>query len=330
MINLQRIGRPLEVTLPVKDVIRRALTLHPDAFVADFGTGLRAGLDLAYPDVPCRGDVFHALHTILPVVTALENHAYELLERCDQLERQAAHSRRRQGRDNRSLGQKLRNARPACARAIALADDVALLARWLRDDVLALAGPGYADRQALYDFVVAELRARVAQCPHRLAPLCRFLANHRPQLLAFAAALDDDLAALAADFGVAVETVRAVLRCQAWSELHPRRWQHEAALRRQLRDRFYPLSEAVRVVAARTVRASAAVENLNSRLRNYFTLRRHLGADYLALLQFYLNHRPFDRSERPERVGKSPAELLTGEAHPHWLALLGNAPFSRD
>jgi hypothetical protein len=30
------------------------------------------------------------------------------------------------------------------------------------------------------------------------------------------------------------------------------------------------------------VRASSVIENLNSRLRNYFFLRRHLGADYLV------------------------------------------------
>jgi hypothetical protein len=65
------------------------------------------------------------------------------------------------------------------------------------------------------------------------------------------------------------------------------------------------------------------VENLNSRLRNYFFLRRSLGPDYLCLLQFFLNHRRFLRSEHPERVGKSPAELLTGESHPHWLDMLG-------
>jgi hypothetical protein len=71
------------------------------------------------------------------------------------------------------------------------------------------------------------------------------------------------------------------------------------------------------------------IENLNSRLRAYFFLRRHLGPDYLALLQFFLNHRRFLRSERPERVGKSPAELLAGEAHPHWLEMLGYTRFSR-
>jgi hypothetical protein len=63
-------------------------------------------------------------------------------------------------------------------------------------------------------------------------------------------------------------------------------------------------------LAAGTVRASSLVENLNSRLRSYFFLRRHLGPDYLALLQFFLNHRRLERSDRPERVGKTPAELL--------------------
>ena len=82
-------------------------------------------------------------------------------------------------------------------------------------------------------------------------------------------------------------------------------------------------------LSARVVRASSLVENLNSRLRNYFFLRRHLGEDDLVLLQFFLNHRRYLRSEHPERVGKSPTELLTGEPHRHWLELLGYAPYAR-
>jgi len=78
------------------------------------------------------------------------------------------------------------------------------------------------------------------------------------------------------------------------------------------------------------VRASSVIENLNSRLRGYFFLRRHLGPDYLALLQFFLNHRRFLRSEHAERVGKSPAELLTGQSHPHWLEMLGYTRFTRN
>ncbi len=69
------------------------------------------------------------------------------------------------------------------------------------------------------------------------------------------------------------------------------------------------------------------VENLNSRLRSYFFLRRHLGNDYLSLLQFFLNHRRYVRSEHSDRFYHSPTELLTGESHPHWLELLGYTLF---
>ena len=71
------------------------------------------------------------------------------------------------------------------------------------------------------------------------------------------------------------------------------------------------------------MRASSIIENINSRLRSYFFLRREIGSGYLELLQFFLNHRRFLRSERAERAGKSPAELLTGQPHPHWLEMLG-------
>ena len=304
--------------------------LAPASFVADFGSGLRNGLALAMPDTPCWGDVFHGLYTVQPVATALEKAAYEALNRCDRLERQAAEYQRRHGRANFSFAQKLRNARPAADQAIAVADDVALLARWLRDDVLALAGPCLAERQTVYDFLVAELRARAPQCPYRLHPLCTFLDNQRASLLAFAGQLDRDLAQLAANVQVRVATVRDLLSLQALGDASPRRAPREADLRRRLRDRFYALSRAVAAVAERIVRASSAVENLNSRLRTYFTLRREIGSDYLTLLQFYLNHRRFPRSERPERVGKRPAELLTGQKHPHWLELLGYQPFSRN
>jgi hypothetical protein len=198
----------------------------------------------------------------------------------------------------------------------------------LREEVFALGGPAGADRRVLYDFIVGELRDRAAQGAPRLTPLCTFLDNHREQLLGFAAQLDGALAGLAQRFHVAVDTCRAMLRLHQLRDAHPRRWQGEAELRQQLHGRFHELDEAVGHLAQGTVRASSLVENLNSRLRNYFSLRRPLGADYLALLQFFFNHRRLDRSECPQRVGQSPTELLTGQSHSHWLALLGYQPFS--
>jgi hypothetical protein len=90
--------------------------------------------------------------------------------------------------------------------------------------------------------------------------------------------------------------------------------------------KFRVLFDAVSQAMAHTPRSSALVENLNSRLRSYFTLRRHLGGSYLDLLRFFLNHRRFLRSRRAERHGKSPRELMTGQGHPHWLTLLGLGP----
>jgi hypothetical protein len=47
----------------------------PEAIVADFGTGLRAGQELASPRVPCRGDIFHLVHDLEQAVSYLENRA---------------------------------------------------------------------------------------------------------------------------------------------------------------------------------------------------------------------------------------------------------------
>lgn len=301
----------------------------PRATIADFGTGIRAGQKLAMPDVPCRGDVFHALHEVTPLVNYLENRGYDAITAHDKLEHKKAKTQR-QGRSVQGLNRKVSLASQAETKAIALADDIALLARWLHYDVFAVSGLPYDHRWVLFDFILTELKAREPLCPHRIGPLHTLLKNHGAELLAFAAQLDQDLHNLAAEFQVPVTIVRELLDLQALDERRPRRWQKEAALRRQLRDHFYRLNQAVQDLAEHAVRASSVIENLNSRLRNYFFLRRQLGPDYLVLLQFFLNHRRFLRSEHPERVDKSPAELLTGETHPHWLEMLGYARFSRN
>ena len=302
----------------------------PKATVADFGSGLRAGHQEALREVPCRGDVFHALYHTGPLVRYLENRAYEAMDVCAKLERKQATTERRHGRKDQSLAKQLSYARPAEAKAIVLADEVALLARWLRDDILSVAGPEYAIRRDLFDFVVAELRARESACPHRIRPVRTLLENQRDNLLAFAVELDRELAALAQKWQISVATAREVLQVQALPTWDPKRWHREAALRETLRGRYHGVSADVQELSDRVVRASSLVENLNSRLRSYFFLRRQLGKDYLTLLQFFLNHRRYLRSEDPSRVGKSPAELLTGEPHAHWLELLGYTRFSRN
>jgi hypothetical protein len=305
----------------------------PEATVADAGLGLRAGQALALPDVPCRGDVFHVLRDLEQVIGFLGNRAYDALQHAERQQRHVDTARRHDGRGRaksiKSAARLLHLAHDSSDAAIALADDVTLLVNWLRRDILAVAGPDYAERCALYDFIVAELKSRVPLCPHRLGPICRQLENQRDDLLAFARVLDEELERLGEEFQISAKLARRILGTMARDERDPRRWTEHAALQKQLRGRFHDIQVAVAELAAGTVRASSLVENLNSRLRSYFFLRRHLGPDYLALLQFFLNHRRLERSDRPERVGKTPAQLLTGQAHPHWLEMLGYTRFSR-
>ena len=306
----------------------------PRATVADFAGGIRAGQKIAMPGTPCRGDVFHALYEASHVVTYLENRAYDAIAAQNKLEHKKSklqkQARRGQSQKRSALTRRALAAAQEQTKAVALADDVTLLIRWLHYDVFAVSGLPYADRCALFDFIHAELQTRTPLCLHRLGPVCTLLKNHRAELLAFAAQLDEDAVNLAAEFQVSVTVVRDLLDLLAMDERQPRRWQKEAALRQQLGAHFYPLFEAARDLAARVVRASSVIENINSRLRNYFFLRRQLGSDYLVLLQFFLNHRRFLRSEHPERVGKSPAELLTGQPHAHWLELLGYKLFCQN
>jgi hypothetical protein len=306
----------------------------PTATIADFGTAIRAGQKQAMPQVPCRGDVFHALQEITPVATFLENRAYDTITAQDKLAHKKTKLQQRGRRDQvdqvRVLSRKLSAATTEQAKAITLADDIAVLARWLRADVFAVSALPYANRCALFDFVVAELQTRVPLCPHRLGPVCTLLQNHRDQLLAFAQQLDQDLIALAAEFEVPLAIVRELLDLQALDQRQPLRWQKEAALREHLRGCFYQIEQAVRALSKQVVRASSIIENINSRLRKYFFLRREVGSGYLNLLQFYLNHRRFLRSEREERLDKSPAQLLTGQSHPHWLEMLGYSRFCRN
>jgi len=299
----------------------------PEAAIADFGTGLRAGQRLAMPGVPCRADIFHPLRDFQELSGYLDNRAYDALSCHEQLRRRQARRQARHGRKDRSTAIRAAAAGRACERAVALADDMRTLLGWWRQDVLAVAGDRHATRLLLHDWIVDELRVREPLCAHRIRPVRTLLENNRDDLLAFAERLDADLADLAARHGVEEGLARDALAVREMDDARPSKWRREKGLWARLGSRYAALREDVAALAGTVVRASSVVENLNSRLRNYFFLRKQLGQGYLELLRFCLNHRRTERSGRKEREGKSPAELLSGHEHGHWLEMLGHQRF---
>src|SRR5919112_1989102 len=283
--------------------------LRPDYTIADAGRGLRAGQQVAWGDTPCHGDVFHIQRRCENLACTLSRLATGATSRRKTL--QAGIGRAGQRDPDGELVVRLELARRTEVRALCLARDVRTLVQWLRHDVLALAGPDLATRRELFNFVVAELMAREPEDPRRIRPVRVALQNQRDDLLAFAGLLDAELAAIARAHAVPEPLVREVCVLHRLPSTSPVYWQGWNRLRARTGAKFHALFDAVRRAMARTPRSSSPVENLNSRLRSYFTLRRHLGGSYLDLLRFFLNHRCFLRSRHAERQGKSPRELMT-------------------
>lgn len=204
-----------------------------------------------------------------------------------------------------------------------LAKDIKTLTQWRCRDVLEPASPCLVTRVELFDFITDELVAREHLDPKRIRPVHMALQNQRDDLLAFAGMLDDKLDAIAQTHKLPTSLVRQVCVLQRKPDTSPAYWEGLCRLCSQMGRKCHAVFEAVMQAIAQTPRYSSMVENFNSRLRNYFTLRRLLGGKYLSLLQFFLNHRTFLRSRVPQRVGKSPKQLMTGQAHPPWLTLLG-------
>jgi hypothetical protein len=299
----------------------KAQGFTPDYTIADAGAGLRAGQRAALGNTPCHGDVFHIHQQCETLVNLLARRAQGATTRRHRLEQQMAEAKLK-GRGN-TLSLSLAQARQAETVALSLAQDVKALTGWLERDILALAGPCLKDRRELFDFIVAELKQREPLDPARIRPVRIALTRQRESLLGFAKVLDGKLTQIAQRFQVPDFHVRAVCLLQRKPKTSLTYWQRRDHLNRQLGWKFHAVLKAVVTAMDETPRSSSLVENLNGRLRCYFFLRRNLGQGYLDLLRFFLNHRTFSRSDRPERVGKSPAELMTGKSHPHWLELLG-------
>jgi hypothetical protein len=293
--------------------------------VADAGKGLRAGQAEAWPTVPCRGDVFHAEREMGTMATYLENRAYGCIGARDVAERKM--DRAKQKNHAKSFSRSLAIAREAEVVTIQLADDMRLLEQWMRQDVLSLVGPDAPTRRELFDFIAQEMRAREHLAPQHIRPVRIALENQRDQLLAFAEDIDRQLVGIAQQHEVALRDVREVFDLGHFNPLDPLCWHKDSALWKRLGRRYPLVRKGVEQVLENTVRASSMIENLNSRLRCYFFLRRELGPEYLELLRFFLNHRRYPRSRKDARRRKSPAEILQGRILPHWLEQLGFQQF---
>jgi hypothetical protein len=301
--------------------------LNPKYTIADGGKGIRAGQKAAWGEKPCHGDIWHIVDQGEALCRYLTQKAQGATTR--RIELESLMDKAKMKGEGYKFSFKLGRARQAEEKALKLASEVKTLFYWLRLDILSLAGPAHLERMELMDFIISELKIREEGNYKGIKAFRKALSKQGSTLLAFSAVLDQKLQEIAQVFDTSLYLVRSVCLLTKQKSSSVDYWQEWNRLHHLLPNKFHLILKAVSEAMATTPRTSSLVENLNSRLRNYFFLRKQLGSGYLDLLRFFLNHRTFMRSRHPERVGKSPAELMTGQEHPHWLELLGFERFQR-
>ena len=299
----------------------------PETVIGDGGQGLRAGLMAADFKAEFRSDIFHAVQDFTKVLFYCTNRAYGAMTKRFVLERKMIKAKKKNR--GHQYSKNLVRARANETRAVKVAETLETLLEWLRNDVLAIVGPDHAIRSKLFDFIVEELRNIQKLASHHVEKLIAKMANRKDTLIKFALEVAQRLAAVAMQYNVEKELVTAVYSLQNIPLESTFLWCRLDQLKNKLGNLYYPIEIATQEIIETTVRASSIAENINSRLRPYFFLMKQFGQKALNLVRFYLNHKPFLRSARDERVGKSPAEILSGKPHSHWLAMLGFTLFKR-
>jgi hypothetical protein len=316
-LNDQRDGDTWAIHL--MDLQKRGF--NPDRVFADDGSGLRAGHQYIFPNTPCDADHFHISKDLMDLRRYFRNRlkssvSYRILmeSKMDKLANTARAAKQKK---------KIEQAKKEETKFHYLSESIDILIGWIEHDVFNMAGYNPAVRRELFDFVVAEFRKLEKIHKHRIRAIRVKLKNQRDLLLSFADVLNDKFLHIAKQSSLSLETVWdmcALQRCKQSSDNYAIR---SLPLQFQLAEKYDAVEDAVIAAMNTTEKTSSMVENLNSRIRPYFFLRKEIGNGYLQLLQFYLNHTPFMRSEDANRRNKTPTEILANKTHDHWLELLG-------
>ena len=313
---------------------RKEQGLELATVVKDAGTGLKAGVDKAFPQAQQRDDAFHALQMMTKQRRRMEKYAWSTMEGQLKAERELDKARRTP-QPLQSATQKHRHANAKCEEAMAGHDQFEALMHEAAEAMQFIAlddlSPRRGEEQAM---ALEDVAARMdTMTGKKIKAVARYLRNRAPGLAVYMDDLGDALGRLAAEVGA--EAVG--LCCQLWrrAQEHAKasKWdkrEHQrAALRLVQRlltllgDRAASVTHDVMAIIAKRHRASSAIESLNSLLRPYLYVHKGVSQGFLELFVAWRNLRT-----RPmgKHRGTSAYELLTGDKVDDWLTLLGYPP----
>ena len=299
----------------------------PESIFADDASGLGSGHQEALPHTPLHLDNFHLLRDFTELRRFFRNKLKTAtsfyLKMMNKME--MAKITGKTQKHSKQLGL----ARKEEEKMQKISQSIDTLVDWMSHDVLNKPGLAPKSRRELYDFINDELEKLAESHPHRISSMVTTLRNQASKQLGFVEVLDEKFRNISDQYGYSVEMIWELCQLQRYDHNGDAYPIHSLPLQDYLKDDFDSIEDEVIAALNSTEKTSSMVENLNSRISRYFFLRQEIGHGFLDLLRFYLNHSKFLRSEKEERRGKSPAEILTKKEHPDWLELLGYQPFKQ-
>lgn len=305
----------------------QAMGYDPDVSILDGAKGLVKGHEEVLPDTKLRHDQFHCIRDMKDVARFLANQvacaattALNLLQKS----LNAKKPEKKQQHESASA-----QALSQHAHLEEIGSTFNTLASWLQHDVLQLAGHSPTERTMLYDFIVSEMSSLAEKHPHRIGAIVTTLLTQRETLLDVANELNDKFIEVAQKNRLSINTLWEICYLARYSFEGIKYNEKSAELELLIGPQYDEIEDEVLQILDSTHRCSSMVENFNSRLRPYLDKRKFISQKMLALIQFYLNHRPFPRSQREQLENKSPAQALTGKPHKPWREMLGFEPLQR-
>lgn len=305
----------------------QAMGYDPDVSILDGAKGLVKGHEEILSETRLRHDQFHCIMGLKDVSRFLKNQVASAATATLKIMQKSINTKK---------PDKKKEYEALFAQALsnhAYLDEISALfstlANWLQHDVLQLAGHPPAERAMLYDFILLEMTSLAERHPHRIETMVTTLNTQRVALLDVSNELNDNFMEVAKKYDLSIDTIWAICYLARYSFDSTKYCDKASELEAIIGYKYDEIENEVLMILDSTHRCSSMVENFNSRLRPYLDKRKFISQKMLALIQFYLNHRPFPRSQHAHLKDKSPAEILTGKPHKPWLEMLGFEPVRR-
>ena len=300
--------------------------LNPERIIADGGIGIAYAVPKVFKNTKLERDIFHNIKDMNDMRRFIYNRSRSFTTAVENIKKRIVKPR---NKNNKALKSLLRRIEKEKKQYENLFETISTLVEWMIVDVLRKVGYSPEVRYELYDFIVDELHKLELVHPHRIRKVRLMLQKNKSKILGFLQTLDDKFTTIAQEFGCDNDIIWRICNMQKYNKAEKKYLRNQLCMYLRLGSNFPKIEQAVIKTIDSTETSSSMIENFNSRLSGYFFLRKNIENKYLGLLQFYLNHNKFVRSERDFRKKKSPVNIMTGKEHPHWLEMLGFCHFKQ-